>query len=281
MSYPGFFQGQRPEGLKRLASYCVVIIGGFCVVALWYNREIFSLLNGQRSPVWDAFWLAWTTMGDGYLLGVILGCFVAYYPRITALGLATLLLSAVLVQVLKALFPMARPVEVLQAVHVVGPVLRFGSFPSGHAAAGMSVGLTLYCFAASRAMKCIVATAGMLIGVSRIFVGAHFPVDVAVGMLVAVLSFVFCAAFLWPLIAERVQQRPSWNDRRFRAFYCMELAAALGALCVYSPLFAESAIVGVAASTLATILVAAQFRNYFSARGQRYQPEDELDRSKR
>uniref|UniRef100_A0A7C4ETF7 Phosphatase PAP2 family protein n=1 Tax=Desulfomonile tiedjei TaxID=2358 RepID=A0A7C4ETF7_9BACT len=281
MAYAAFFQGQRPEGLKWLPTYCVVILGGVCLTAFVYNQEIFSVLNGKRSPVWDSFWLAWTTMGDGYLLGVLLGCFIAYHPRIAALGLATLLLSAVLVQVLKALFPVARPVEVLQTVHVVGPVLRFGSFPSGHAAAGMSAGLTLYSFAAARITKYIVGTAAILIGLSRVFVGAHFPVDVAVGMLVAVLSFVFCAAFVWPIIAERVWQRPSWNKRRFRAFYCVELAAALGALFVYSPLFAESAIVGAAASTCMVVLVATRFRNYLFARGQHEHAEDELDGSKR
>ncbi len=199
-------------------------------------------------------------MGDGYLLGAILGCFIVYHPRIAALGLAALLLSGVLVQALKALFPMARPVEVLQTVHVVGPVLRFGSFPSGHAAAGMSAALTLYSFAASRMTKYIVVTVGIFIGISRICVGAHFPVDVAVGMLAAVLSFVFCAVFVWPIISRRVWQRPQRNNRLFQTLYGVELAAGLGALCVYSPLFAESPLIGAAASTIAVIFVARGIR---------------------
>jgi len=199
-------------------------------------------------------------MGDGYLLGVLLGCFVVYHPRIALLGLAALLLSAVMIQALKALFPIARPVELLQTVHVVGPVLRYGTFPSGHAAAGMSVALTLYSFSPSRSLRWFLLMAAVLVGVSRIFVGAHFPLDVAAGMLTATLSFALCTGLVWPFIEQHVWQRPAWDSAFFRALYYMELLAGSGALLLYSTLFAESGIAGAVVSSLIIIVTLPRFR---------------------
>lgn len=183
-------------------------------------------------------------MGDGYLLGIILGCFIVYHPRITVMGLAALLMSGALTHIFKAIFPIERPAAVLEAVHVVGPVLRFGSFPSGHTAAAMSVALTLYSFAVSRLSKFVLILAATLVGLSRIFVGAHFPLDVVTGMLVAASSFLFCKGLLWSYLVKHVWRKPDWENVRFRVAYRVELIAGFGALLLYSPLFAESGLVG-------------------------------------
>ncbi len=81
---------------------------------------------------------------------IVLGAFLLVSPRVTVFGIAILLLSSVLVHIVKLGFPSLRPVMLLDSVHVVGPLLRSGSFPSGHSAAAMSAGLAIAKFASSR-----------------------------------------------------------------------------------------------------------------------------------
>ncbi len=259
MSSRLFFEDDLSEETRTLIIYCVMVLAGLSIAIVLYNEQIFSLLNGFNSHFSDAFWLAWTTVGDGYILGVFLGCFVAYRPRITALGLAALLVATFLVQGLKFLFPIARPVELVHTVHIVGPVLRYGTFPSGHAAAGMAVALTLYSFCSSPCMRKLILTAAFLIGLSRIFVGAHFPLDVVAGMLTATLSFAICTYLVWPYVKKHVWQTPAWDDAFFRAFYYVELLAASAALLIYSPFFAESGIAGACVSSLIIIATVRRF----------------------
>ncbi len=143
-----------------------------------FDRQIFSLLNSKHSPITDSVWFGLTSLGDGLVLGIIVGAFIIRNPRVVALGIPLLLLSSLVVNGTKAIFPSLRPAEVLDAIHVVGPLLRSGSFPSGHAAAGMAAGLAVAYGLASRSVGAAAVILGALIGISRIFVGAHFPSDV-------------------------------------------------------------------------------------------------------
>ena len=101
------------------------------------------MANGWHSSLADRIWLILTAMGDGLVLGIVVGAFIVKNPRVVAMGIPLLLITSLTVNIIKAVFPSLRPVEMLDAVHVVGPLLRSGSFPSGHAAAAMAAGLSI------------------------------------------------------------------------------------------------------------------------------------------
>ena len=143
-----------------------------------HNTQLFIILNSLNSNLSDSFWLSMTTLGDGLLLGIILGMFVIVNPRITAFGLILILSSSVAVNTMKSVLPELRPAAVLADVHIVGPILLSGSFPSGHSTAALATALALARFSPSRTLKTILLIFGILVGLSRIFVGAHFPNDV-------------------------------------------------------------------------------------------------------
>ena len=133
---------------------------------------------------------------------------------------------------MKAAYPSLRPAELLQSVHVVGPLLRSGSFPSGHAAASMSAGLAIAHFCSSRVIGAIVMAIALLIALSRIFVGAHFPADVLGGMISALGVFLIFRLTAWPTLEAHVPEHPSLSRRRFRVALCFEVLAVLfAALC--------------------------------------------------
>ena len=150
-----------------------------------------------------------------------------------------MILSSVVVHLVKAAYPSLRPAELLQSVHVVGPLLRSGSFPSGHAAASMSAGLAIAHFCSSRATSAVVMAIALLIALSRIFVGAHFPADVLGGMICALGVFLIFRLTTWPTLEAHVPERPSLSRRRFRVALCFEVLAVLFALFVHAPHGAE------------------------------------------
>jgi len=217
----------------------LVILGIAFVPVQSFDRALFSFLNGLHSPFADPFWLALTTLGDGLILAIILGAFLTVNPRVTVLGLVMLLAASVVANTIKALFPSLRPAELMESVHVIGPLLRSGSFPSGHTAASMAVGLSIASFLSSRAAAAGALILAVLMSLSRIFVGAHFPKDVLGGIICSVAIFYLVAVVAWPRWEAKVPRLPNYASARFRAAVGLEIVTALFALFVYAPFYAE------------------------------------------
>ncbi len=143
------------------------------------------------------FWTVLTHMG-----GVTASVVFALVPLLTAEGQLkvsavqaawTLTISLLVVQAIKRLVVRTRPTErVSLSAHVHVPD-RF-SFPSGHAAASMSVAFIHAATFHSLGWPLLVIAA--LIGVSRVRLGAHYPGDVLVGQLIAIATGVMVRA-LW------------------------------------------------------------------------------------
>ncbi len=226
------------KSLLILLAALIILIVIFIPVFI-FDNSLFLSINELHSPFTDPVWLALTTLGDGLLLGILLGAFLLVNPRVTVMGLLVMILSSEVVHLVKAAYPSLRPAELLHSVHVVGPLLRSGSFPSGHAAASMSAGLAVAHFCSSRAIGAIVMAIALLIALSRIFVGAHFPADVLGGMICAFGVFLIFTLTAWPTLEAHVPERPSLSRRRFRVALCLEVLAVLFAVFVHAPYSAE------------------------------------------
>ena len=105
----------------------IALLCGLLVPVHMHNVPLFKALNGAHSPISDIFWLSMTTLGDGLILGVILGAFLVVNPRITVLGLTLVITSSLVMHGVKLAFPTLRPAALLDNVHVLGPLLRSGS----------------------------------------------------------------------------------------------------------------------------------------------------------
>ncbi|MBF0281991.1 MAG: phosphatase PAP2 family protein [Zetaproteobacteria bacterium] len=132
-------------------------------------------------------------LGDGLVVALLLSMVMLFHLRLGVAGLAAFLLSGLLAQILKRLFDMPRPAALFDDVHVLGHVLTTHSFPSGHATScGVMMVLAFLLWGRDSWWARGAAALFALAAYGRIYGGVHFPLDVAVGLLLGTLSMVFC-----------------------------------------------------------------------------------------
>ncbi|WP_342716050.1 phosphatase PAP2 family protein [Bacillus paramycoides] len=101
----------------------------------------------------------------------------------TAISLA---ISHIPVQILKRWYPRKRPYLTIQdAKYPVHP-LKDHSFPSGHTTAVFSVLIPFICYNPS--LFVFLLPLALCVGISRIYLGLHYPSDVFVGMCLGTCS---------------------------------------------------------------------------------------------
>ncbi|HEX4684211.1 MAG TPA: phosphatase PAP2 family protein [Gemmatimonadaceae bacterium] len=100
---------------------------------------------------------------------------------------ATLLISHVIVQLVKRTVGRPRPSRTMVCTTLIQEPDRF-SFPSGHAAAAMSIAFAYS--VAFPSLATVLIPLAVLVGMSRVVLGVHYPGDVLTGQLIAVLTAV-------------------------------------------------------------------------------------------
>lgn len=165
-----------------------------------YDANVTNYIISYRSPALTNYFVFVTHIGDiyGYLVVLISGLLISllvfkrwkYVSQITIV----LALSAVSNLILKRFIDRARPgIEHLVSVETL-------SYPSGHAMSAMAFyGFVIYLFYRFK-MNLFLKMSVMLllfllilsIGVSRIYLGVHFPSDIAGGYIAGFIWVVFC-----------------------------------------------------------------------------------------
>ncbi len=97
----------------------------------------------------------------------------------------TLVVSHLIVQLFKRTVGRPRPSQSLTVRATIAEPDRF-SFPSGHAAASMSIAVVYAVLFPVVAVPVLVAATA--IGLTRVFLGVHYPGDVLAGQLIAVAT---------------------------------------------------------------------------------------------
>ena len=162
------------------------------------NIELFYLINNNLSnPILDFIMPLITNFGGfGTLLALcILAILVCRYYnkerylKISKLCLYALLLSGVIALCLKLSIVEERPFKMLSHVNKLVLPSEPNSFPSGHCSSTFSVVTVLINqFWQNKILVAVLIIFALLIGFSRIYCGVHYPIDVAVGAIVGILS---------------------------------------------------------------------------------------------
>lgn len=157
--------------------------------ALAYDEALLRSLRRWQAPVVTRFMRAFTHAGDT-AAWVVLGLFLAASggdgPHLAlrlglGAGLATLLS-----QPLKRLCCRTRPDSGLAGFTALAENPDAFSFPSGHTAAAFGVAIALANEGRGLGHLALALAAG--IGLSRVYLGAHYPLDVAAGALIGLAA---------------------------------------------------------------------------------------------
>lgn len=146
------------------------------------DRRIFQLVNHQmRCPVFNRWMPKITHLGGfTFSMGLLLALFFLVEDEdVMFEALNALIVSHMLVQVGKRSCSRRRPYLKEGLVHVVDRPLKDYSFPSGHSAAVFA-----WCTAIAFAIPWLAPflfTLAIFVGISRMYLGLHYPLDVLVG----------------------------------------------------------------------------------------------------
>lgn len=150
------------------------------------NRSVFLLLNRLGHPLGDALWLHLTMLGDGAVALALVLPAIRRSPQCFWAALVAAVVAILWVQVLKQAVSVPRPLAVLAPglFYQSGPAYRAVSFPSGHAAASFAVaGIWIMSMPGRHLMRAALLALAVLVSLSRVMVGVHWPIDILWGML--------------------------------------------------------------------------------------------------
>jgi len=165
-------------------------------------HTLFRLINDAHTPLGDLFFGTVTGLGDGLVIALLCSLLMLFRLRLGIASVLAYLISGLLAQILKRIFDMPRPPAVLDHVHVLGHTLTAHSFPSGHATSdGVMVLLAFLIWSRRDWRSWSVATLFVLAAIGRIYVGVHFPLDVAVGLIIGMATMWLCWRWsaAWPV----------------------------------------------------------------------------------
>jgi len=168
------------------------------------NISLFEKINSLASAYKILDWIG-IFFADYLLyiaLAIILVILFIKRTRLMAVAIViSMFLSRIIItEPLKQIFHHARPYVTLENVRkLISENNDYASFPSGHASIFFAIAMAIYFF--DRKLGIFSFIIAILVGLSRIYVGVHWPIDVFSGAVVGIISGIIIHKFvIIPLI---------------------------------------------------------------------------------
>lgn len=175
-------------------------------ILLWIQEYI-------RVPFLTTFFTNYTHLGDHGIIWIVLGLLLLVPKKTRKAGVLVLasLLGSLLVNNiwLKNLVARTRPYEVLDELKLLIEAQRDYSFPSGHTGSSFAAAMAMY-LTLPKKYGILALVGATLMGLSRLYVGVHYPTDVLAGMLTGILIAV-AVNFLLEKLYRKWAERRSMN----------------------------------------------------------------------
>ena len=178
------------------------------------DAALFLSVNAWATWAPDVLWASLTNLGQTSILFGLFAPLLLVRPRWIMSAVCAVPFGALFSYGAKALFDAPRPGAVLEAghFHLIGHLLTSHSFPSGHAITAFTAAAAILAARPQRSAWWpvpLVLALALATGVSRIAVGAHWPLDVLAGAAGGWLSGL-CGWRLskrWPVMWESLRWR--------------------------------------------------------------------------
>ena len=159
-----------------------------------FDQKVFNLIYGfaGKSRFLDLLGIFFAEY-SGYILAIIVVVLVfkagGWKKRIhyfSLIALTTILSRGIITEFIRLVYPRLRPFKEL-AINALVNHSNESSFPSGHMAFYFALILPVFCI--NRRAGWYLSGVVFLMGLARIFVGVHWPMDIISGIAVACISF--------------------------------------------------------------------------------------------
>ena len=182
----------------------------FTMSLVWGKNEAFLYLNANLGLFTDKVFEYSSYLAEGWIWIPYFIVLVGLYKKDKAFILMNFLISTLLTQFAKnfifttAMRPMASGLDATQIHTVPGVEIHtFNSFPSGHTATAFTLFLlTTYLFPNKYVLSIGIVYA-IVCGYSRVYLAQHFPLDLAGGIFVALLTLPISI-----FIREKLNKKP-------------------------------------------------------------------------
>ena len=165
---------------------------------MYYDFKIFQAINNlaNQSSFLDYIGIFFADYFP-YFLGLFLLVFI-FYPKkdikenraMVFIAIITALTARFVVKTMIVIFyARPRPYINLDSTHKLinlSPVENFQSFPSGHTIFFFALSTIIYSF--NKKLGIIFFICSLMIAISRIFVGVHWPTDIIIGAVLGVMT---------------------------------------------------------------------------------------------
>lgn len=187
--------------------------------AIYFDAFYSGAIQGLRAPGLNTLVEMITYIGNWQSIVVICILLVAFDKTRKTIGIpvvAVAIISSVSNRLLKQFMHRPRPDASNMLISEDG-----FSFPSGHTATAVAVFILIaYILVKTMDNKkrawiyaCLLSLLAILIGLSRIYVGVHYPSDVFAGFFMGTASLSLVAMFLYPHKKEHAKWKENFNKK--------------------------------------------------------------------
>jgi membrane-associated phospholipid phosphatase len=188
----------------NLALSALFLLGMAIVLLTVTNKDLFIAINSFAAISSPFIWANITFLGDTLTACAIMLLFIRRRPDLVWSGLIATLIATLIVNIIKMYYDIPRPPAVIdkEQIHIIGPALFSRSFPSGHTVTIFTLaGILMFCFRSAYIRIGLILIA-LMVGISRIAVGVHWPADVLAGAALGIL----CAT-----VGVYIVKKLGWN----------------------------------------------------------------------
>ncbi len=194
-----------------ISLFTAIIIAGLSI--MMGKNNFFLLLNKDLGSSGDLIFKYTTYLGDGIVWVVFAGCIFIFNRKKWLLTLTAIVVSTIITHYIKGhlITVNPRPISAMpllsNLIHTINGVeLSYsGSFPSGHTTQAFTMYLLLCILVNKKWMVWIGFFLALLVGYTRVYQAQHFPIDVAGGIVVGIIT-------AW--ISLKAQ---SWMEKKWQA----------------------------------------------------------------
>lgn len=207
------------QHISRFKTFYVVvllfILAGLSLMLVLPKGALILALNGNNSDFFDVFFKYATWLGE-WFGGVLVAILILFGRQLKYfyIYLIAIAISSLSAQLLKTqIFDNAgRPSsEYAEQIHQVEGVElhKHYSFPSGHTTAAFCIFSILAFSSGQRRWQIISALIACLVGISRMYLGQHYLMDVVAGAVLGTMVATITTVILYPGLTRK------FGDKRF------------------------------------------------------------------